>query len=510
MAGIRAAEQSIVERINRMNVRLTVLLGIPVIAAMIMTMVVVSQYARQNERMSTIAGLKPVVETEIPDTVWNMVSGRADEDSSGVAELIQTVNQAMDQAIGESRGNQRLELVVARRTMETLTQYVEEIRINIQQEAPVVKNEQILAEVRAVAALVVSMLNNYITEALSDSALMMRRITWLAYAGTALELLLLAAALWMAGRSRRRTAQFIREPIAKLESVTARLAEGDMSARLPLTQVKELWNLTGQVNIMADNLEAMMRQRVRDERSLKKAELRTLQAQINPHFLYNTLDAIVWKAEAGDEEEVIRLTRSLSDFFRISLSSGADWIPISQEKKHIAGYLSIQKTRYHDILNYEIDIPDEIDHYYMLKLLLQPLIENALYHGIKNNRGGGTIRVTGAKQGDELVFSVTDTGKGMDAETLRQVRERMRESAPPALSASTGGFGLVNVNLRLRLYYNQTDGLSIESGPGGTTVSFRVPCRTSDEIEQENRLAEQALPAAGGQSGAAGETRVKK
>ena len=493
MGGIRAAEQSIVERMNRMTVRLTVLLGIPVIAAMIMTMAVAAQYARQNERMNIIAGLKPIVETEIPETVWNMVSGRVSVDGSGVMEQIQSVNQAMERVTAESGGNQQLELVVARRTMDTLTRYVEQIRTNIRQQSPVVENEQILEEVRAVAALVVSMLNDAITEAIGASARMVQRITWLAYAGAGLELLLLAAALWMTARFRQRTARFIREPIAKLERVTAQLAEGDMSARLPLTQVRELWNLTGQVNIMADNLEEMMRQRVRDERSLKKAELRTLQAQINPHFLYNTLDAIIWKAEAGDEEEVIQLTRSLSDFFRISLSSGADWIPISQEKKHIAGYLKIQKTRYHDILNYEIDIPDEIGGYYMLKLLLQPLIENALYHGVKNNRGGGMIRVTGEKQGEDLVFTVRDTGKGMDPETLEQVRARMRESAPPALSASTGGFGLVNVNLRLRLYYNQQGGLTIESGPGGTSVSFRVPCRISEELAQDDKPAASSL-----------------
>ncbi len=487
MRGIRAEEQSIVERINRMTGRLALLLGIPVIAAMLMTIVVAAQYSLENQRLNTIASLKPIVETEIPETVWNMVSGRTGADESGVMAQLQTVNQAMERVTGESSGDQQLELVVARRTMDTLTQYVEKIRVNIGQGAPVVENEQILEEVRAVATLVVSMLNDYITGSIGASSLMVQRITRAAYAGACLELALLAAALVMTARFRKRTAQFIREPIGKLESVTSQLAEGDMSARLPLTQVKELWNLTGQVNIMADNLEAMMRQRVKDERSLKKAELRILQAQINPHFLYNTLDAIVWKAEAGDQEEVIQLTRSLSDFFRISLSSGADWIPISQEKKHIAGYLSIQKTRYHDILNYEIDIPDVIGEYYLLKLLLQPLVENALYHGIKNNRGGGTIRVTGEKQGEELVFAVEDTGKGMDPETLESVRARMRESAPPTLSSGDGGFGLVNVNLRLRLYYNQTGGLEIDSGAGGTRVSFRVPCRRAEEIETEEK-----------------------
>ncbi len=486
MGGMRAEDQSIVARINRMSRRLTLLLGIPVIAAMIMTIFVASQYVRENQRMNAIASLKPMVETEIPETVWNMVSGRATAEESGITDRIQAVNQTMERVIGETDGNQQLDLVVARRTMDTLSQYVDQIRLNIGNGAPVVENEQILEEVRAVASLVASMLSDYITEAIGASSLMVQRITRAAWVGAGVELLLLSAAMMMTARFRKRTARFVREPIEKLESVTARLAEGDMSARLPLTQVRELWNLTGQVNVMADNLEGMMRQRLKDERSLKKAELRTLQAQINPHFLYNTLDAIVWKAEAGDQEEVIALTRSLSDFFRISLSSGADWIPISQEKKHIAGYLNIQKTRYHDILNYEIDIPDEIGGYYMLKLLLQPLIENALYHGIKNNRGGGMIRVTGEKQEEELLFTVSDTGKGMTPETLEKVRASMRESTPPTLSAGNGGFGLINVNLRLRLYYNQPDGLRIESGPGGTRVSFRVPCRRAEDIGTES------------------------
>ena len=483
MGQIRAGEQSIVERMNRTTRRLMALLGTPVIVVMIMMILMASQYARENERMNTIASLKPIVETEIPETVWNMVSGRSGAEDSGVMDLIRAVNETMERVSGQSGGNQQLELVVARRTMDTLTQYVEQIRINIQQRTPVVENEQILQEVRDVASLVASMLNDYITEAIGDSARRVRTITRAAYAGAAAELLLLAAAVIMTARFRKKFAQFIREPIAQLEGVTAKLAEGDMSARLPLTQVKELWNLTGQVNVMADNLEEMMLQRLKDERTLKKAELRILQAQINPHFLYNTLDAIVWKAEAGAQEEVIQLTRSLCDFFRISLSSGADWIPISQEKKHIAGYLNIQKTRYHDILNYEIDIPDEIGEYYMLKLLLQPLVENALYHGIKNTRGGGMIRVTGKRQGEELVFTVSDTGRGMSAETLEKIRERMGESAPPALSSGGGGFGLVNVNLRLRLYYNQRSGLNIESGKDGTRVSVRVPCRRAEEIE---------------------------
>ncbi len=459
---------------------LIVMLGAPVVLSLCMMLFFSMQYSESIRRMETIAALKPLVEEEIPERVWNAVSGRVSLTESQAEEKIREVLEVVNRVGARAGAEDRLELIIAGRTMETLRDYVQQIRVNIEGGVAVVENEKVLAEIRDVADLVVTMLNDYITGEIRSAADMSQRLRTVVMATAGLELVLLGLAIFLTQRARRRTVRFVREPIEKLESVTRKLAEGDMSARLPLTQVEDLWNLTGQVNIMADNLEEMMRQRVDDERKLKKAELRTLQAQINPHFLYNTLDAIVWKAEAGDEEEVIHLTRALSDFFRISLSSGADWISISQEKKHIAGYLSIQKTRYRDILNYEIDIPDEIGSYYILKLLLQPLVENALYHGIKFKRGGGRISVSGRKEGEDLIFTVRDTGRGMDEETLGRIRERMA-AREPTHETGTNGYGLVNVNLRIRLYYNQPEGLNIESGPEGTTVSFRVPCRKEGE-----------------------------
>lgn len=345
-----------------------------------------------------------------------------------------------------------------------------------------------LGEVRDVASLVESMLNNYIAQEIQESAVMSRDLTRVIIIAAAAEVLLLLVSLLISQRTRKKIEAAVGKPIGQLESVTARLAEGDLQARIPETDVTELQNLTAQVNVMADNLEGLMDQSVRDERNLKKAELRTLQAQINPHFLYNTLDAIVWKAESGEEDEVIRLTRALSDFFRISLSSGADWIPIRQEKKHITGYLNIQHTRYRDILQYEIDIPDELGEYYVLKLLLQPLVENAIYHGIKFKRGGGIIRVKVEKAGEELIFSVSDTGIGMTPDKLEEIRKRIQERQP-AHASGNGGFGLANVNLRLRLYDNDNEGLHIESGPAGTTISFRVPCRTEESMIHDQSIS---------------------
>ncbi|MBP5282955.1 MAG: sensor histidine kinase, partial [Lachnospiraceae bacterium] len=313
---------------------------------------------------------------------------------------------------------------------------------------------------------------------------------WVVIIMTAIAEVLIVIAAWLVrNKTVKSTAQFVRQPIERLEEVAAMLAEGTLDARLPDTEVTELRNLTLQVNTMADRLEAMMEQSNLDAKKLRKAELRTLQAQINPHFLYNTLDAIVWKAEAGEKDEVIQLTNALSDFFRISLSSGADWIPISQERKHIEGYLKIQQTRYRDILDYEIDIPNELDGIYVLKLLLQPLVENAIYHGIKIKRGGGKITVTGKLEDGQLVFRVKDTGLGMTKEQLRDLNERMKKGQPTVSEGGSGGFGLVNVNMRIRLYYNQQDGLEIESNADGTQVSFRVPCRTREEIFENESVS---------------------
>ncbi len=486
--GKRTWNRSIVSRIRGMSRHIVLLMTVPAAVSLTLMLVFAVRYSLSMQRMGTIAALKPLISEEIPGAVWQVVSGRETMEESRTYDLISQANGTIDDISRTTDKEDQLELVLARRTMETLVQYVDQIRDNLLRGEKVTVNENVLSEVRDVAELVVSMLNDYITAAIRSAAAMSARlyrvVLWTAVA----EVLLSLFILLLASRTAQSTVTFVREPIEQLESVTARLAEGDLSARLPASNVEELWNLTGQVNIMADNLDTMMHQRIRDERDLKKAELRTLQAQINPHFLYNTLDAIVWKAEAGQEQEVIQLTRALSDFFRISLSSGADWIPISQEKKHIMGYLSIQKTRYRDILDYEIDIPDDMDGSYILKLLLQPLVENALYHGIKYKRGGGKICVTGRKTDGRMVFTVSDTGRGMDPATLAALRARMAEKQP-AQTPGEHGFGLVNVNLRIRLYYNQADGLNIESGQDGTRVSFCVPCRTREDIENDQSLS---------------------
>ena len=482
-------EKSILGRINDLSHKMVLLLVFPIIISLLLMLFYAWKYHSAIVRMETIADLKTVVSQEIPGSAWNIVSGQDTVQSSKIYAKMQEVKDTIERITEKTGPENRLSLVVASRTMETMQNYVDRIRDNVEEQVPVVANEAVLEEVRGVASLVDSMLNEYIAQEITATAHMSMSLGVVIIVTAALEVLIVIAAWLVRNKAVKATAQFIGQPIERLEEVTALLAEGTLDARLSDTEVTELRNLTKQVNTMANRLEEMMEQSNQDAKKLRKAELRTLQAQINPHFLYNTLDAIVWKAEAGEKDEVISLTSSLSDFFRISLSSGADWIPISQEKKHIEGYLKIQQTRYRDILRYEIDIPEELGSIYVLKLLLQPLVENAIYHGIKIKRGGGTITVSGRREEDGfLTFSVKDTGLGMTADQLRDLNERMKKGQP-TVSVDGGGFGLVNVNMRIRLYYNQQEGLQISSSADGTEVSFRVPCRTREEIFEHESVS---------------------
>ena len=487
MAKIRQ-EKSILGQISDLSHRLVTVLVVPIILSLCLMLFYAWQYDSAIARMETIASLKSVVSEEIPGKAFNIVSGRETLRESRIYETVHSVEKTIEAITDQTGQENRLSLIVANRTMQTLENYIDRIRDNLEAEVPVVENEAVLSEVRDVAELVESMLNDYITQEISSAANMSVSLRLVIFLTAGLEVLVVIGAVWFRNRSVKQTAASVRLPIEQLEEAAENIAQGSLEAKLADTDVTELRNLTLQVNHMADRLKTMMEKSNQDARNLRKAELRTLQAQINPHFLYNTLDAIVWKAEAGEKDEVIQLTSALSDFFRISLSSGADWIPISQERKHIEGYLKIQQTRYRDILDYEIDIPEEIGEYLVLKLLLQPLVENALYHGIKNRRGGGTIRVSGRLEDKDLVFTVKDTGSGMTPEQLRLLNERMIKGQP-SVSEGNGGFGLVNVNLRIRLYYNQTEGLKIESSNSGTTVSFRVPCMTREEIYENESVS---------------------
>ncbi len=216
-----------------------------------------------------------------------------------------------------------------------------------------------------------------------------------------------------------------------------------------------------------------------EQKKLRKAEFELLQAQINPHFLYNTLDAIVWSAEAGNQKQVVKMVGSLSDFFRTSLNKGKETVTIREELQHVRSYLEIQQIRYQDILKYEIDVPESLYGYEIPKITVQPVVENALYHGIKEKRGGGTIRVEGSEDENDLFIRVIDNGMGMDEERMAEVIRGLSDKNPEAKKI----YGLYNVNERIRLGYGEEYGISMESAYGeGTTVTIHLPKKLTEIV----------------------------
>lgn len=278
----------------------------------------------------------------------------------------------------------------------------------------------------------------------------------------------------------------IAKPVRELVTVTNRVASGDLTIRSEVEGGTEITMLNDSMNVMIEKLNELIGQVREEQKQLRIAEFRVLQAQINPHFLYNTLDTIVWLAEAGDQKKVVSMVGSLSDFFRTSLNQGKDIITLSEELQHVKSYLEIQKVRYQDILTYEIAVPEEFGFVAIPKITLQPLVENALYHGIKNKRGGGAIQVTAYTEENELVICVADSGIGMKPEQLEKVTNAIHNED----ATERASFGLYNVNERIRLNFGAEYGLSMESTYGEGTRSYvKLPLTVRGRETIEDLLA---------------------
>lgn len=265
----------------------------------------------------------------------------------------------------------------------------------------------------------------------------------------------------------------ITQPIRLLCKVTEQVANGNLAVRSEVQSGVEVRVLSDSLNTMIDKINGLLQQVTDEQTRLRKAEFELLQAQINPHFLYNTLDAIVWLAESGDEKKVVSMVGSLSEFFRTSLNRGEEIVSIKKELQHVRSYLEIQQIRYQDILKYEIDVPEELEPYLIPKITIQPLVENALYHGIKNKRGTGSIRISGKMGGDCFYIEVEDNGIGMSAQRLKQVVDGIHNRE----LAENDIYGLYNVNERIHLNFGEDYGIRIDSRyMEGTTVQLKLPC----------------------------------
>lgn len=263
------------------------------------------------------------------------------------------------------------------------------------------------------------------------------------------------------------------KPLKSLQKVMLDVSKGQHSLRASEQGSSEIIDLSRQFNAMLDKTDLLMKEIKENEQSIRMYELNALTGQINPHFLYNTLDTIIWMAEFGDSEKVVQLTKSLAKYFRIALNKGNELIRLQDEIEHVRQYLYIQKERYGDILSYEIFEAPEAQDFYLPKLVLQPLVENAIYHGIKPADREGKIVLRSEVKGDFVILSLRDNGVGIK-------KKEERDPATPQLRE--GGIGMSNVDKRLRLHFGSMYHMDIQSRENEfTEITLYLP-RAASEV----------------------------
>lgn len=247
----------------------------------------------------------------------------------------------------------------------------------------------------------------------------------------------------------------------------------------PVGGAREVQELSESFSHMVVKIQHLMETVRREEINLRKTELKALQAQINPHFLYNTLDSIAWMCEQGRNDEAVQMVNALAQLFRISISRGHELIPIRSELRHAESYLKIQKHRYKNQFSYRFNVDESCLDFLCNKITLQPIIENAIYHGINGLVDEGEIVITLRADGSDVVFTVADNGVGMEEEQIQAILRKERSDHT--------GIGIKNVNDRLKIYFGEGYGITIDSEPDvGTTVTIRMP-QVREEGEYENR-----------------------
>lgn len=366
------------------------------------------------------------------------------------------------------------------KTLGTLEDRVDDIIANVEESGHYDENMIMLdMNIRILTKLVQKQIQEYIYYEASSLETMRQKISKEASVTlqiTSIVFLIILICSW--GLSRILGRQ-ITGPIDTLCKSTARVAKGDFKVHVSVDSGDELDLLAESFNSMVEEISSLVEDIKKEQKNLRATELKLLQTQINPHFLYNTLDTIIWLTEDNQKEQVTAMVSSLSDFFRTTLSKGKDFITIAEEESHIKSYLEIQQFRYRDILSYEISIPEEIHSCLILKLTLQPIIENALYHGLKNKRGLGKINVIGVKKADRIELIVRDNGIGMEEKTLSRLNRIIRGEEQ---DDSEHGFGMANVQQRIELNFGMNYGMHIESTYGeGTIVTVTIPVIIQDE-----------------------------
>lgn len=453
---------------------------IPSVFSVVVFQVHTKQYSQIISNVSTANRISSIAKNDVPAELWNIICGKKEIESADHNKMLDNIFSGLSLMLLTNKNEEsRGKLEVANRAYTTLRRNVDMLISKMKTGSLVTQNEATLDEIRTITSLFSDIMNDFIVIEIEYANQTNQSLRNTSIILTAIQIIITVLAIIISINSFISVSGAVQKPIADMEKLSTKVANGDLTARIDIPKVDELDTLAENLNSMTEQIDVLIKKNMEEQKNFQKAEMKALQAQITPHFLYNTFDTIVWLAEEEHTDEVVKITKAFSDFLRISLSRGHEWITVSQELEHIKNYLTIQKIRYADILNYSIDADESLMNIKMIKLILQPLVENAIYHGIKNKRGRGELKVS-VHYTDEtnsiIQFTVEDNGAGFTEERLGQVRNELRTGSQDSEKLSSV-YGLYNVNKKLKLYYgDHTEGLIIESESGkGSKISFRIP-----------------------------------
>lgn len=454
---------------------------VPTVYSVIVTQVHTQQYNNIITNVSNANKINQIAKKDIPNELWEIVCGKKEFSSSRQNEMLDTIYFEITDMQRNSKNRKNHEkLEVAYRAYTTLRKNIEQLELQIKDGTSVTQNEASLDEIRTITALFSDIMQDFILSEIETANETNRSIKKSSIILSILQIIIVLFSFAVSLNGYVTVSNKIHKPLADMKQLSTEISHGNLLARTKVPDVEELMPLAKNMNFMAEQIDILFRKNIEEQKNFQKAEVKALQAQITPHFLYNTFDTIIWLAEQEETDKVVNITKAFSEFLRISLSRGHEWITVQQELDHIRNYLKIQKIRYNDILNYEISVSPELENFKIIKLVLQPLVENAIYHGIKNKRGRGNLKVTAEYKSDKkdaIIFTVEDDGAGFTKERLEQVNQEMNNGSEDAENLSSV-YGLYNVNKKLKLYYGErTEGLKIESELGkGSKISFEIPC----------------------------------
>lgn len=444
---------------------------IPMACLMIILLFIFWQYTGQYNKLSENLAVSSEFNLRFKDDLdlemyYIAIGSKESSDLEDVLEQVEDAQEIMQKLRRNTYNNNGV------KSLNSLDSYLENLRQRMLQLVEIKEYDKRMefmdSNIRIITGLIMQEMQNYIYNESMYLVQVEKSLTHrvkLLISGMAV---LLIATLGILMRRSFRLTDGIIQPVNIMLDKVKKVGRGKFDMIPIEAEIEEIEELDEGINKMARKISILL-ENVRQEKEMQHlTELQLIQAQVNPHFLYNTLDTIVWLIEGGMTDDAVEMISSLSIFFRTSLSKGKDIIPLSEEERHTLSYLEIQQYRYRDILEFEINIPKELGGIPVPKLSIQPLAENALYHGIKNRRGKGKILIEGREEEDALVLTVSDNGQGMTPERLHEVQEAIR-------TGKRAGFGLAAVAERIALYYGPGYGMKISSEEGkGTTVEIRL------------------------------------